>query len=63
MAAVLQPGITVMAQDPTSVGHLAAQRLFQRMAGDHSPPTVTVVPTGLIPRGSGELPGVGAMSR
>lgn len=63
MAAVLQPGITVMAQDPPSVGRLAAQRLFERMAGDHSPPAVTVVPTRLIARGSGELPAVEPVGR
>lgn len=56
MAAVLQPGITVMAQDPAALGRTAAQRLFDRMAGDDSPPAVYTIPTRLIIRGSGELP-------
>lgn len=56
LAAVLQPGITVMAQDPAAVGREAAVRLFDRMNGDQSPPTVHTVPTRLIVRGSGELP-------
>jgi LacI family transcriptional regulator len=55
MAAVLQPGITVMAQDPTALGRTAAQRLFDRMNGDASPPQVHTIPTRLIVRGSGEL--------
>lgn len=56
LSAVLQPGITVMAQDPAAVGRLAVSRLFDRMAGDTSPSAVHTVPTHLIPRGSGELP-------
>jgi LacI family transcriptional regulator len=60
MAALLRPGVTVMAQDPAAVGRLAAQRLFERMDGDHSPPYLRVVPTRLVVRGSGELPARGA---
>ena len=56
LAAVLQPGITVMAQDPAAVGRLAAERLFERINGDQSPPSVITVPTRLVARGSGELP-------
>lgn len=56
LAAALQPGVTVMAQDPAAIGRLAAQRLVERMNGDSSPPTVHTVPTRLILRGSGELP-------
>jgi LacI family transcriptional regulator len=55
MAAVLQPGITVMAQDATALGRTAAQRLFDRMRGDASPPAVHTIPTHLVVRGSGEL--------
>ena len=54
-ASVLQPGITVMAQDPVALGRSAAERLFARLAGDSSPAAVTTVPTELIVRGSGEL--------
>jgi LacI family transcriptional regulator len=56
LADALQPGVTVMAQDPAAIGRLAADLLVRRMAGDVSPPAVHVVKTRLIARGSGELP-------
>jgi len=62
MAALVYPGVTVMAQDPGAVGRLAAQRLFERMDGDHSPPYLRVVPTRLVVRGSGELPVPGSVA-
>lgn len=55
LAATVEPGITVMAQDPSTLGRLAAQRLFARLGGDSCPPSVHVVPTRLLIRGSGEL--------
>jgi LacI family transcriptional regulator len=55
LADLLEPGITVVAQDPTSIGHLAAQRLFARIDGDTSPYVLDVVETRLILRGSGEI--------
>lgn len=55
LADLLQPGLTIMAQDPAALGRLAAQRLFARMDGDDSPPALLTVPTRLVPRGSGEL--------
>jgi LacI family transcriptional regulator len=45
-----------MAQDPSALGRLAAERLFARMAGDESHPAVHTVPTRLVVRGSGEIP-------
>jgi LacI family transcriptional regulator len=59
LAAVLQPGVTVMAQDPTAIGSRAAQCLFERMNGDTSRPSIHTIATRLIPRGSGELPAAG----
>ena len=56
LAAVIRPGITVMAQDPAAVGTRAVSRLFDRLDGDGSPPAVHTIPTQLIRRGSGELP-------
>lgn len=56
LAGAVRPGLTVMAQDPATVGRRAAERLFQRIAGDTSPPAVYTVPTRLFVRGSGELP-------
>jgi LacI family transcriptional regulator len=56
LAGLLQPGLTVMAQDPAAIGRRAAERLFERINGDSSPPSVQTIPTRLIARGSGELP-------
>jgi len=55
LADVLEPGVTVMAQDTARLGSVAAQLLFTRRAGDTSPPAVHTVPVRLVPRGSGEI--------
>ena len=34
LADTLRPGVTVMAQDPTRMGTIAAERLFARLDGD-----------------------------
>jgi LacI family transcriptional regulator len=52
---MLQPAVTVVAQDPRAIGTLAAQLLFLRMDGDMAPTALHVVPTRLITRGSGEI--------
>jgi LacI family transcriptional regulator len=56
LADLLQPAVTVLAQDPTRVGTLAAERLFDRLDGDTSPVRTDIVPARLLPRGSGEIP-------
>jgi LacI family transcriptional regulator len=56
LADVLNPGVTVMAQDPAKMGTIAAERLFGRLDGDRSPAATIVVPARLIIRGSGEIP-------
>jgi LacI family transcriptional regulator len=56
LADLVRPGITVMAQDPTRLGALAAERLFGRLDGDVSAVQTVVVPAVLIARGSGEIP-------
>ena len=56
LADMLQPAITVMAQNPAAIGTIAANRLFARLDGDASPVQTTIVPTTLIVRGSGEIP-------
>lgn len=53
---LLEPGLTVIAQDPQQIGRIAAERVFARLGGDRSPAARTIVPTRLIERGSGELP-------
>ena len=55
LADLLQPPVTVVAQDPAALGRTAAELLFGRLAGDRSPPSHVVVPTRLVPRGSGEI--------
>ncbi len=56
LADLMHPAITVVAQDPAGLGRASARLLFGRLAGDDSPPRTVVLPTVLIPRGSGELP-------
>ncbi len=51
LADLLRPGITVVAQDPRRIGALAAE-----LALDPVSSGVHLVPTRLIPRGSGEIP-------
>jgi LacI family transcriptional regulator len=53
---MLEPGVTVVAQDPAAIGRIAAEQVLARIAGSDEPPRVHVVPTRLIPRGSGEIP-------
>ena len=55
LADVIEPAISVVAQDPQAMGRTAAEQLFRRMDGDTSPTVHRVVPVTLIPRGSGEL--------
>lgn len=55
LADLLDPGVTVVAQDPLAMGRLAAEILFRRLDGDRAPSTTHVVPTHLIERGSGEI--------
>jgi len=56
LADLLEPAITVIAQDPVLIGTTAARALFQRIDGDTQPPREFWIPTVLIRRGSGELP-------
>jgi LacI family transcriptional regulator len=57
LADMVDPGLTVVAQDAGGIGRAAAEILFGRLNGDAERPTRTVVvPTTLIPRGSGEIP-------
>jgi LacI family transcriptional regulator len=56
LADLVDPPVTVIAQDVTAIGRLAAETLFRRIDGDTSPPQAYVVPTRLIRRGSGEIP-------
>jgi LacI family transcriptional regulator len=55
LADLVEPGVTVVAQDPASIGRRAAELLFERIRGATGPAREIVVPTRLIARGSGEL--------
>jgi LacI family transcriptional regulator len=55
LADVVEPGLTVMAQDPRALGRSAAELLFSRLDGFDGPTRRVVHPTTLIERGSGEL--------
>jgi len=56
LAGLLDPGITVIAQDPQAMGELAAQMLLRRIRDPAAAPETVEVPTRLIARGSGEIP-------
>lgn len=55
LADLLQPAVTVIAQDPTAIGRRAAEILFARIDGDTTPSRHDVIATQLIVRGSGEI--------
>ncbi len=56
LADLLEPAITVVAQDARAIGRLAAELLFRRMANSHEPTATHVVRSRLVTRGSGEIP-------
>ncbi|OLB83065.1 MAG: LacI family transcriptional regulator [Actinobacteria bacterium 13_2_20CM_2_66_6] len=56
LADLLEPAITVVAQDPAAIGRTAAGVLFRRLDGDRSPSQVHTVKSRMIARGSGEIP-------
>jgi LacI family transcriptional regulator len=56
LADMLEPALTVVAQDPAEMGRTAAARVFARLDGDDSPAVTSVVPATLVVRGSGEIP-------
>jgi LacI family transcriptional regulator len=55
LADLLDPPVSVVAQNVAELGRTAAELLFARIDGDASPSKTVVVPTTLIERGSGEL--------
>ena len=56
LADLLEPAVTVVAQDPAAIGGAAADMLFRRLDGDDSPPEDVVIAVELVARGSGEIP-------
>jgi LacI family transcriptional regulator len=55
LADMLEPAVTVIAQDLTRMGHRAAELLFERIDGVDHPARLEIIPTRLITRGSGEI--------
>jgi len=55
LADLVTPATTVIAQDTAGLGRIAAELLFQRLAGDQDPARLIELPTRLIVRGSGEI--------
>lgn len=55
LADLLVPGVSVVAQDPASMGRIAADLLFRRISGDSGPTQTIRLGTRLIERGTGEI--------
>ncbi len=55
MADVIDPGLTVVAQDAEELGRRAGSLLFSRLSGRSAASVREIVPVSLICRGSGEL--------
>ena len=55
VAELVDPPISVIRQDAYTIGTRAIDLLLARLDGDDSPIRIEVVPTQLIPRGSGEI--------
>lgn len=56
LADMLDPPVSVIAQDAAALGRRAAELLFARLAGDEAPPRRVIMPVRVIARGSGEIP-------
>jgi LacI family transcriptional regulator len=59
LADLLQPALTVVAQDTAKIGRIAVELLRARIADPARPVQTVVVPIVLKERGSGEVPGTG----
>jgi LacI family transcriptional regulator len=55
LADMLDPAISVVAQDPQALGLAAAAQLFRRLDGDRAPAVHQIIPVTLIARGSAEI--------
>jgi LacI family transcriptional regulator len=58
LASLLEPPMTVIAQDSTAMAHAALTLMTARLAEPDRPPETVTVPVSLIARGSGERPPV-----
>ena len=55
LADMLNPAVSVVAQNPQAIGRTAAQQLFRRLDGEAGPAVHQTIPVRLIARGSGEI--------
>jgi LacI family transcriptional regulator, galactose operon repressor len=55
LADMLPVPVTVVKHEPEEMGRTGTELLFGRLAGDERPPQRIVLPTRLVPRGSGEI--------
>lgn len=55
LADALQPGVTIIDQDPAAIAAAAADLMLARIAGTAGDPSHIVLPLHLVARGSGEL--------
>ena len=55
LSELLEPAVSVVAQDPAAIAREAARLLFARIDGDDGPSTKLMISTTLIARGSGEI--------
>lgn len=55
LADLLQPAVTVVAQDPAAIGKLSAELLLRRIAAPGEPPQLHVIPTRLTVRQSADI--------
>lgn len=55
LADLLEPAVSVVAQDPREIGHLAAEILFRRMEHSSEPVATHIIRSRVVTRGSGEI--------
>jgi LacI family transcriptional regulator len=55
-ADIVEPGISVVPQQPLLLGRRAGEILFERLAGATYPPVREIIASDVIGRGSGEIP-------
>lgn len=53
---MVTPGITAIAQDPEAIGRAAVDTLIAELRGEQAAPSVVVIPTRMIRRGSTAVP-------
>lgn len=55
LAGFVSPAVSVVTYDTQAMGRQAAELLLRRMDGDRRPTRRVVLPTWVVPRGSGEM--------